>query len=221
MVLWLRFLAPGSVVALALAACATSNTSILPDDAGTPADDATVAAPDAAKTSDASGADTAQGQTWCDALGAKQERCDGVRECGTTFTSWCSAQSKTNSLAFEEADAVCLANGCDSTSRSDCRYRAYKESSLTAAQKAFITAYCGTCPSAGCEASLRTYDPVKGPKGVSDAYVAAWELSDAITTDIRVSCTGAALVVDAGGDCVKAFGSCAADHYLNALPSCP
>ena len=216
---WLRFLPAAALFVGAAAACANSDTSLSPDDAGAPTGDA--AAEETGKASDASTSDTTPSAKWCDALGAKQERCDGVRECGTAFTSWCAAQSKTNSLAFEQADAVCLANGCDSKSRSDCRYRAYQESSLTAAQNAFITAYCGTCPSANCEASLRTYDVAKGPNGVSDAYVAAWELSDAITTDIRLSCTGAALALDAGGDCVKAFGSCAADHYLNALPSCP
>ncbi|MFO0667607.1 MAG: hypothetical protein U0174_26885 [Polyangiaceae bacterium] len=210
-----------STVAVAIVACATSTVSIPTDDGGSGnTEDAMTPTVDGGTTPDASKGDTKPAQTWCDALAAKQDRCDGTRECGTSFTSWCAAQSKTNSAAYEEGDAVCLGGLCDSKTRSDCRYKTYKEASLTASQKAFITAYCNTCSTPNCEASLRTYNAAKGPDGVSDAFVAAWEFSDAITDKIRTKCTGAALSID-GGSCEKAFGSCAADEYLNSLPDCP
>lgn len=221
----LRFaLAPVAVlsaITVAIVACATSTVSIPTDEAGTlPVEDGSMPVLDSGTTSDVSKAETKPAQTWCDALAAKQDRCDGTRECGTSFTSWCAAQSKTNSASYEEGDTVCLAGACDSKTRSDCRYKTYKEASLTAAQKAFITAFCATCPVPNCEASLKAYDAAKGPDAVSDAFVAAWEFSDAITDKIRTKCTGAALSMD-GGTCLKAFGSCAADEYLNSLPDCP
>lgn len=219
MVLCFRILGSAAVLGLFVAACATSTVSTQTD-AGSEAEDGGASSGDGggdASTSKDSGA----GSPWCDALAAKQERCDGTRECGTAFTSWCAERSKTNSKSFEAADSVCLANGCDSKTRSDCRYRTYKPADLTPIQKSFITAYCNTCASAGCEASFLTYDPVKGPSAVSDAYVAAWELSDTITDKIRTKCTGAGLALDGGADCVKAFGSCAADVYLNELQDCP
>jgi hypothetical protein len=160
---------------------------------------------------------------WCDALSEKMLRCDRTRECGNQFELWCGQQSKTNSNAFEKADSRCVsAKDCMNATRNNCRYTQYQAEMRSAEQRALAAAYCATCPSAGCEDSLLRYDETKGSNSVSDAYVAVWEFSDTITQSIRVKCTG----TDAGLpgrelDCPRAFGQCAAEIYLNALPSCP
>jgi hypothetical protein len=160
---------------------------------------------------------------WCSALGSKMDRCDGKRECGAKFSEWCSTQSSTNSKTFEQADAICLAESCDVKLRSQCRYRVYGTPGLglTSAQVALVKSYCASCSPGDvrCETALTAYSPATGTN-VSDAFVAAWEFSDALTDAITLKCTGAALKSDAGS-CEKAFASCATDVYLDALPNCP
>lgn len=72
----------------------------------------------------------------------------------------------------------------------------------------------------GCAARSTGYDIIVGPKSVKDIFVAAWEFNDAITNEMRTTCTGAAL--DAGdAGCEKAFAGCTADVYLSHVPDCP
>lgn len=155
--------------------------------------------------------------------------------CGAAkFDQWCEANDKAvNSAAFRRAEALCLIKkNCDGFDRRDCEYRSYATATPTAAQKAVVAAYCQTCEpgNTGCAARKTDYDPTLGPKSTDDVFVAAWELNDALDDQIRTKCTGTALdagvaaALDAGGDaapCLKAFGSCAADVYLNAVPDCP
>jgi hypothetical protein len=208
------------ISASALGACSTETPATLEaKDAG---GDASTAARDAAGNADSS-ADAGASATWCGALAEKQDRCDNNRECGNDFSAWCSAQSKTNSLAFEQADLACLpAADCTNAKRTDCRYKLYAETQLTQAQRGLAAAYCATCTGTGatCMDETLKYDASKGPQAVTDSYVAVWELSDSIVATIQTKCTGAALP-GKEGDCPKAFGSCAAEYYLNALPSCP
>ena len=134
--------------------------------------------------------------------------------------TWCEVLKDKMDAIYEAADKVCLKN-CDGDARSDCRYKLYKVSDMTATQKALVTDYCATCtPGATCASKTTTYDVAKGTKGVTDAFIAVWELSDAITEKIRTTCTGDALP-GKNGDCPKAFGQCAADVYLDSLPECP
>lgn len=153
--------------------------------------------------------------------------------CGSAkFDAWCE-QSDTaiNSDAFRRAEALCLTKkNCDGYDRRDCEYRSYATATPTAAQKQVVAAYCQTCEPTdpvGCAARKVDYDPNLGPKGTDDVFVAAWELNDALCNQIRAKCTGATLdagTLDAGADaapCLKAFGNCAGDIYVDSLPDCP
>jgi hypothetical protein len=151
---------------------------------------------------------------------------EGELDCGKDkYAAWCSEKDqKSNSEAFRRAETKCLPNvGCDASARRDCEYGSYAGEKPTDAQKSLVEAYCSTCEPAdttGCATRSVTYDPAGGPENVTDIFVAAWELSDAIVDQIREKCTGAAL--PAGSDpCEKRFGSCAAEPYLDALPDCP
>lgn len=154
-------------------------------------------------------------------------QCAGESEldCGASkYDAWCAQKDqKLNSDAFRKAETKCLPTvGCDADARKDCEYRSYAGEKQTDAQKALVEAYCATCePSdTGCAARVVTYDAATGPSGVTDIFVAAWELADPIVDEIRDKCTGTAL---AGGPdpCPKRFGSCAAGPYLDGLPDCP
>jgi hypothetical protein len=212
--------------ATGLACSSSQDTSIAEPAAdggggGAGTDGGGIAAFDASPSKDSGAADPDAGTlTWCAALKDKMDTCDNERQCGTKLDAWCALQTKTNSAVYEAADKVCLKN-CDGDARADCRYRLYKTSDMTAAQKALVADYCATCtPGVACAGKVTSYDPNKGTKGVTDAFIAVWELSDAITEKIRTTCTGDALP-GKNGDCPKAFGQCAADVYLNALPECP
>jgi hypothetical protein len=172
------------------------------------------AGPDASAVSSLDGGLNA----WCQALGNKMDRCDGKRECDTRFPGWCAKKTLTNSRAFEESDTQCL-NDCNGATIAECRYRKYNPQQLTPTQRNLLRDYCATCAAPGCEASLLAYDASKGPTGVSDAFIAVWELSDAVTEAVRVQCTGAALKVT-NGDCPMTFGQCASGPYLDAQPDC-
>jgi hypothetical protein len=156
--------------------------------------------------------------------------------CGAAkFDAWCAKNDKAiNSDAYRRAEALCLVKkSCDGFDRRDCEYRSYATAKQTAAQKQVVAAYCQTCEPkdvAGCMTRKTDYDPALGPKSTDDVFVAAWELNDTLDDAIRTKCTGAALdagiaaALDAGGDaapCLKAFGSCAGDIYVSALPDCP
>lgn len=157
-------------------------------------------------------------QRWCAELKAKMNRCDGELECGAKFDEWCALQAATNSHAFEVADTSCVNSTCTSSARSKCRYEQYNDIGLSNAGQALAEAYCQTCTQvSSCLASVSSYS---ASRAVSDAFVAAWELSDTIVDRIRTECTGAALTVTAG-NCPKSFGSCASDIYLSSLPECP
>jgi hypothetical protein len=156
--------------------------------------------------------------------------------CGEAkFDAWCAkADQAINSEAYRRAEALCLVKkNCDGFDRRDCEYRSYATAKQTTAQKAVVTAYCQTCEPtdvSGCVTRKTDYDRGLGPKSTDDVFVAAWELSDTLDDEIRTKCTGSALdagvlgALDAGGDaaaCLKAFGNCAGDIYVNALPECP
>jgi hypothetical protein len=205
-------------VASSIAGCASEDVDLPVADAGVDAKT------DAARDGGDAGKDAGPArnpEAWCAALGTKQDTCDKERECGIDFATWCPKQAATNSYSFEKADTACVAASCDGTARSGCRYAKYAEADLTDAQKALATAYCQTCSPNGVDACVRalySYDAAAGPGAVTDAYVAVWELSDGIVNEIKNTCTKKP--TPAGSTCAKAFGGCAADVYLNALPAC-
>jgi hypothetical protein len=155
--------------------------------------------------------------------------------CGSAkFDAWCALEDKAiNSDAYRRAEAMCLTHAnCDGLARRDCEYRSYATATPTKAQTEVVAAFCQTCEPmdpAGCAKRKTTYDPSKGPSSTDDVFVAAWELGDTLADQVRTSCTGAALdggitaQVDGGAPnpCLKAFGKCAGDIYVNALPDCP
>lgn len=207
------FIPTTATLTLIAVACSSEPSRSVSTDAG--ASDAATPAKDAARA-DAGPALTGA-LAWCERLKSKMLNCDAELECGVDFDAWCAKQATTNSRAFESTDTGCVETTCKSSERSKCRYPGYASIGMSAAGEALASAYCATCTEVpGCAASIRTYDG----QAVSDAFVAAWELSDAIINDIRTQCTGAALTIT-GGDCVKSFGSCAANIYLSALPVCP
>ena len=163
--------------------------------------------------------------TGCNALapdGGEQLTCGEGK-----FDAWCDLNDKAiNSASYRRAEALCLTTkNCDGLARRDCEYRTYATATPTAAQTKVVAAYCQTCEpadTAGCAVRKTKYDPAKGPKSTDDVFVAGWELNDALDDEIRTKCTGAA--VDAGPDaaaCLKQFGNCAGDVYIDHLPDCP
>lgn len=155
---------------------------------------------------------------------------DDPLNCGAAkYDSWCEANDKAiNSAAFRRAQALCLTKeNCDGLDRRDCEYRSYADVTPTTAQSQLVAAYCQTCEpnNTACANQKTAYKPALGPKSTDDVFVAAWELNDELADGIRTKCTGAAL--DAGPAssdpalCLKAFGGCAAEVYLSAVPDCP
>jgi hypothetical protein len=228
---------------LALAAAALASfVSACADDASVPGTEADAGGADASTDrrvpvgEDAGEVDARADASTCELTRAYTLECNigadagDPLNCGAAkFDAWCEASDKAvNSASYRRAEALCLVKkNCDPFSRRDCEYRSYATATPSAAQKAVVAAYCQTCEpnDATCPARKIDYDPALGPKSTDDVFVAAWELSDAIDDDIRAKCTGDAL--DAGaaaGDtaaCLKAFGSCAAGVYLDAVPECP
>lgn len=198
-------------------ACSSSETT--PSTGGTGGTDG------GGSTNDGGDAGPASGDV-CAATRAYVIQCAGESEldCGASkYDAWCKEKDqKTNSEAFRKAEIQCLPKvGCDADARKDCEYKSYSGQKQTDAQKSLVDAYCSTCePSdTGCAARVVTYDTAAGPKGVTDVFIAVWELADPIVDQIREKCTGTAL--PAGSDpCPKRFGSCAADPYLDAIPDC-
>lgn len=181
---------------------------------------------DGGSTNDGGPANPGSGDV-CAVTRAYVIQCAGESEldCGASkFDAWCKGKDQqTNSEAFRKAEVECLPKvGCDADARKDCEYKSYSGEKQTDAQRSLVEAYCSTCePSdTGCAARVVTYDTAAGPKGVTDVFIAVWELADDVVDQIREKCTGTAL--PAGSDpCPKRFGSCAADPYLDAIPDCP
>lgn len=177
---------------------------------------------------DAGDVDAGADAALCDLERAYEEAC-GKTEllCDTRQSqdAWCALNDTAeNSDAFRNGERQCLTTKlCDTKLRSDCRYKTYAGQAQTAAQKALVTAYCGTCEPghAGCAENAIAYTG-----STTDIFLAAWEFNDAIANEMRSRCTGGALdagVPDGGdaGPCLKAFSTCTADVYFDHLPDCP
>lgn len=226
----LVFLVPlafGACAALAMWACGSDegigvvaqNDASMPD--GSTADGPTGG--DAAHDA----ADGGGGGDLCSITREFTVACNGQLNCGDAgFDLWCADNDRlVNSQQFREGVVRCLRapDNCDSAKRSDCQYKSYTQP-RTAAQQKVVDDYCATCSPqdvAGCKQRSVSYDPDAGPSSVPDIFIAAWELSDSLTTQIDTKCTGAAL--DAGPDagCEKAFADCAGGLYIDSLPNCP
>lgn len=175
------------------------------------------------------GADAGSAGSPCSATRAYVERCGGPEAltCGAAgFDTWCPANDAAiNSEAYRRAEAKCLGPelACDPDARRDCEYRSYASETPTATQRALVEGYCATCEPEdppGCATRAIAYEPAGGPSSVSDLFIAAWELRDSLVDRIREKCTGSAL--DAGSSsCARAFATCAAEPYLDAVPDCP
>lgn len=155
-------------------------------------------------------------------------------ECGDKFDAWCKEADKIDSEQRRSAKRACLTKDrCATADARDCIFKTYNKATRTAAQEALLDAYCNTCFTGGgiglCKAASPAYDTSKGPAGVTDIFLAVWELSDTLTDKIRTTCTGGALdagAADAGdgggaSSCAAAFASCAGGIYVDALPLCP
>ncbi|MEA2746233.1 MAG: hypothetical protein QOI41_376 [Myxococcales bacterium] len=231
----------GSGVAAVVSACSS-------DSAATPTTDGDAAASNDARSSadgatpDAAAADAGTAPSTCELTRAYTLDCNAGPDAGdqltcgpAKFDAWCALNDQAiNSDVYRRAEAMCLTHAnCDGLARRDCEYRSYATATPTTAQKNVVAAYCQTCEPmdpTGCATRKTTYDPAKGPNSTDDVFVAAWELNDTLADDIRAKCTGTALdggieaQLDAGGvanPCLKAFGNCAGDIYVNALPDCP
>ncbi len=227
----------GSAAAVVVTAC-SSDSPATPAAAGDAATTADAPAGDAPTSSDAGPGTT---PTTCDLTRTYVLDCNAGPDAGDQLTcgpgkfdQWCALNdTATNSAAYRRAESMCLTHAnCDPNARRDCEYRSYAGATPTTAQTQVVAAYCQTCEPAdpaGCATRKTTYDPAKGPSSTDDVFVAAWELNDSLADDIRARCTGTALdggieaQIDAGGvpNCLKAFGNCAGDIYVNALPDCP
>ena len=228
----------GGGIAAVVSACSSDSSS------------ATTAGGDAASTTDAprndggktdAAFDAGPGTGTCEVTRAYTVDCSVGSDAGdpltcgaAKFDAWCALNDQAiNSDAYRRAEATCLTRvNCDGVARRDCEYRTYAMATPTTAQASLVAAYCQTCEpmdTAGCAKRKTTYDPSKGPSSTDDVFVAAWELNDTLADQIRTTCTGTALdggvasQVDAGAanPCLKAFGNCAGDIYVNALPDCP
>jgi hypothetical protein len=175
------------------------------------------------------GAPDAEKRSACEATRAYTLACGRDLLCGTTgYDTWCKQQETLlSSTQLIEAQIACSTpTRCDATLRRDCQYVKYA-APLTAAQEALLRDFCRTCAPGGeaaCEATALAYDRDAGPDGVTDLFLAVWESSDALATEMAQKCTGAQL--DAGADagfvaCEKTFGQCAGGVYVDRLPNCP
>ncbi len=143
------------------------------------------------------------------------------------FEAWCTLnQAATDSAQRVRARAACLdVKHCDPNLLKDCLYKSYSTQQQTPAQAKLVADYCATCEpgDSTCPTRKIAYDAAKGPNSIDDVYLAAWELSEALTVAIDQKCTGPA-IADAGADagsCQKRFGNCAGGLFIDALPDCP
>ena len=232
----------GASTAAVVSACSSdsSSTPAASDAATGPASDAMTA--DVATTDAGTGGNDAATASICDLTRAYVLDCNAGPDAGDQLTcgpagfdTWCPKNDQAiNSDAYRRAESMCLTHAnCANGARRDCELRSYATATPSAAQKNVVAAYCATCEPAeagACATRETTYDPAKGPDSIDDVFVAAWELNDALDDQIRAKCTGTALdggiddQLDGGAGanaCLKAFGSCAGDIYVNALPDCP
>ena len=231
----------GSGVAAFISACASDSASTPAGGGGSDASTATEAGTSDAAP-EAGNVDSGVAPSTCDLTRAFILDCNQGPDAGdqltcgaAKFDAWCALNDQAiNSEAYRRAEAMCLTHAnCTNSQRADCEARSYATATPSTAQKNVVAAYCQTCEpadTAGCAMRETTYDPSKGPDSTDDVFVAAWEINDALTDEIRTKCTGTALdggieaQLDAGGvakPCLKAFGSCAGDIYVSALPDCP
>jgi hypothetical protein len=160
----------------------------------------------------------------CETYLAYTQGCGETPNCGDKFLAWCASTEPTESAQLHAARIQCMnAGNCKAKDRHACEYETYAAASLSAAQRALAEAYCSTCEAgdvAGCVARSTTYDAAKGPDGVTDIFLGVYESSDALATEMKNKCTGAALGFDAG-TCARAFAVCAGGVFVDALPNCP
>ncbi len=166
----------------------------------------------------------------CAAELAHAQACNKTADlnCGVGgFVAWCkNTEITTDSDQRRRARAKCLTrDNCDGKKLKECIYRSYGAEQLTPAQRKLVEGYCATCaPGDGqCFARETTYPEALGPDGVTDVFLAAWELGEALTRKIEGQCTGRSLA-DAGpdaGTCAKRFGNCAGGLFIDSLPDCP
>ncbi len=215
-----------TTLALGVVACAEDSPA---DDVGVPSSDGDAGTDSGRKRTDAGSGtvDDAGAPTLCARTRAYFEGCGFEKQlnCGADYETWCAQNDAViNSEAYRKAEAECLVEDkCDPDVRRDCEYRHYASESPTAAQTALVQAYCETCEPgdvSGCKTRSTTYDPSQGLKAVPDIFVAAWELTDQLVSEIQTKCTGSPS--DAGAAaCAKTFGTCSADVYFEHLPDCP
>lgn len=198
-------------------ACSTEKTETVPTlgDAGNTAD--------AARPRDAAGGDAAA-KTHCETYQAYSQGCGETPNCGDKFLAWCALTEPTESAQLHAARLKCMTqDNCVPKVRHACEYETYSAASLTTAQRGLAEAYCATCEASdvtGCVARSTNYDAAKGPDGVSDIFLGVYESSDAVATEMKTKCTGAALSFDAG-TCARAFALCAGNVFVDGLPDCP
>lgn len=206
-----------AVVLLLIAGCSSSEATPQTPDSGVTDSGTHDAAKDAAAKPDSAPALTGA-EAWCATLKTKQLRCDKEQQCGADFDSWCAKQATTNSKAFESADTDCVNSSCSVSDRSACRYKKYAGIGMSALQQALAESYCSTCTAVpSCLSATTNYTSVDE---VSDAFLAVWEFSDAMVSEIKQKCTGSALKI-VKDNCPKSFSDCASDIYFSALPDCP
>jgi hypothetical protein len=212
--------------ALALLACSTDDAaadvaSASPTNDAAAAGDSSVPGVDAALTGDAA-ADGPAALTSCAAAtpyckayidyasvcGFQKYTCDG----GCSYVPKCNAfDTSINSEARRAAEIDCFtAANCDTVKRRDCGHRKFADHPQTTAQQALATQYCATCAAgdASCTTTAVTYDGDAGALATTAIFSAAWSFSDAVTSEIAMKCTGAALDGGAAGSCDAAFGAC-------------
>lgn len=205
---------------MAAAACASSTETGVADGAADASSDTSMPSKDAGTDADA--------QTPCEIQRAYFTSCGIDLTCGpTNFDAWCKQNdSVENSEAIRRAEALCMTDShCDPADRRDCEYASYKTATQTDAQKALVAAYCQTCEPGdvdGCKGRATTYSG--SPVTVRDVFIAAWELSDSVSDEIRTKCTGPALDAGIAPDasaCESVFSNCSGGIYLDHLPDCP
>jgi hypothetical protein len=143
------------------------------------------------------------------ALGCGYTLCD---DGGSMFVSACDAfDNDVNSLTRRQAELMCLTQAnCVTAARRNCDYEQYVQSTPTMAQQKLVADYCATCPTdaGNCALNAISYNADAGASSASAIFLAGWEYSDQVTTQLDTLCTGGALMQPEGGTCAAAFGSC-------------
>jgi hypothetical protein len=176
---------------------------------------------------------------YCAAYPTFRKACGKGLLCENRFAEWCPSYAATSSEVAAAAYAACAEPArCADKELKDCTYLRYT-GPRTAAQNALLDAVCTQCEPADvarCKAKNVAYDRGLGPDSITDLYLAVWESSDGVATQMKDACTGSALAADAGADaqadsgrdagtlqgtaCFTAFSRCAAGIYIDAIPAC-